>query len=240
MNLEQYVEHYRTPQAAVAVVAASKIALLVGISGAGKDTIKQKLLLRQGFSEIISHTTRPPRRNGGVAEQDGVDYYFISDDTAREMLEQGRFIEAKFVHGTVYGTSIEAVRSAAAHGIAITDLDVQGVEEYKDISDDVVAIFIVPPDYETWIQRLKKRYSTQEEFLAEWPRRRQTAIQELTRALEMPYYHCIINDDLDRAVEVTAEIALRDEDIFNQKDDEARLRARRLLGAILSTEAQDI
>lgn len=232
MNLETLVKNYTTPLSAIDVITASRIALLVGISGAGKDTIKQALLAQPDFSEIISHTTRLPRVNNGVKERDGVDYYFISDDTAKEMLEQGKFIEAKFVHGTVYGTSIEAVRQAAASGIAITDIDVQGVEEYKAISDDVVAIFIVPPDYQTWIERLRRRYDSDDDFMQEWPKRRETAIHELTRALEVPYYHCIINDDLKRATIVTAEIARREDDVFNQKDDEARLRARELLEEI--------
>ena len=148
------------------------------------------------------------------------------------MLEEGKFVEAKFVHGTVYGTSIEAVHRAAGSGIAITDIDVQGVEEYKDISDDVIAIFIVPPDYQTWVERLRRRYASDEEFVQEWPKRRETALSELTRALEVPYYHCIINDDLDRAIAVTSEIARREDDVFNQKDDEARLRARELLEEI--------
>ena len=232
MNLETLVKNYTTPISAVDVISASRIALLVGISGAGKDTLKQALLQQPDFSEIISHTTRPPRSNSGVSEQDGVDYYFISDDMAKEMLEEGKFVEAKFVHGTVYGTSIEAVRRAAESGIAITDIDVQGVEEYKDISDDVIAIFIVPPDYQTWVERLRRRYASDEEFMQEWPKRRETALSELTRALEVPYYHCIINDDLDRAIAVTSEIARREDDVFNQKDDEARLRARELLEEI--------
>ena len=105
-------------------------------------------------------------------------------------------------------------------------------EQYKDISDDVIAIFIVPPDYQTWVERLRRRYASAEEFMQEWQKRRETALSELTRALEVPYYHCIINDDLDRAIAVTSEIARREDDVFNQKDDEARLRARELLEEI--------
>ena len=239
-NLENLVANYKTPAAAVDVIESSRIALLVGISGAGKDTLKQALLHRAGFAEIISHTTRLPRKNGGIMEQDGVDYYFINDEKAAEMLQAGKFIEAKFVHGTVYGTSIEAVQQAAAQGIAITDIDVQGVEEYKDISDDVIAIFIVPPDYDTWVQRLRRRYVSEEAFMQEWPTRRDSAIHELSRALEVPYYHCIINDNLERAITVTTEIAQREDDVFNQKDDEARLRARQLLDEIIKREGQKV
>lgn len=228
MDLEQLIEDYTPPEAAAEVVGHTKITLLVGISGAGKDTIKRALLRRPDFSEIISHTTRQPRYNEGVLEKDGEDYHFISEEAAKVMLENGEFVEAKFVHGTVYGTTVDEVRRAAAGGVAITDIDVQGVEEYKRVSKDVIAIFVVPPDYGTWVARLKRRYATNEEFMREWPRRRATAIRELSRALELPYYHCVINDDLDRAVEVSAEIAHR-KDVFNRKDDLARIAARDLL-----------
>lgn len=228
MDLEYLIENYQTPEAAIEVINNTKIALLVGISGAGKDTIKRALLKQPDFGEIISHTTRKPRYNEGVLEKDGEDYHFVSEETARHMLQNQEFIEAKLVHGTVYGTTIQAVKEAGEKGIAIADIDVQGVEEYKAISHEVIAIFVVPPDYDTWLARLKRRYATKDEFLKEWPKRRATAIRELSRALELPHYHCVINDDLNRAIHVVSEIAHR-EDVFNRKDDEARLVARDLL-----------
>lgn len=227
-NLAHLIEHYRAPKEAAEVVARTKIALLVGISGAGKDTIKREVLKRPDFGAIVSHTTRPPRYNEGVLEREGAEYHFVSDETAHQMLTAGEFIEAKFVHGTVYGTSLKSIKEAAKKGVAIADVDVQGIEEYKAISPDVVAIFIVPPDYQTWVSRLRRRYATKEEFMKEWPKRRATAIRELTRALELPYFHCVTNDELSRAVHVVAEIAHRP-DAFTRKDDEARLVARDLL-----------
>lgn len=231
MDLQKLIEAYTPPAHAVEVIKHSKIALLVGISGAGKDTIKKALLRDPEFHDIVSHTTRPPRENEGVSETDGADYHFIDSDRARDMVTKGEFVEVKYVHGTVYGTSIAEVERASRDGIAVTDIDVQGVAEYKEVSNGVVAIFIVPPDYQSWIKRLKRRYTTNEDFLAEWPKRRDSAIKELTRALEVPYYHCVINDDIERAVEVTTEIARRP-DTFTRKDDEARLAARDLLQQI--------
>lgn len=231
MNLEQLIENYHPPAEAIKVIQTTQIALLVGISGAGKDTIKHELLKRPEFREIVSHTTRAPRANVGVMEVDGVDYHFIDIKKAQAMLEQGEFIEAKLVHGTVYGTSIQEVLSAGAQGIAITDIDVQGVSEYKEVSRAVLAIFVVPPDYDTWVSRLRQRYATEQAFLDEWPKRRDSAIKELTRALELPYYHCVINDDLNRATKVVAEMSQRP-DVFTRQDDEARIVARDLLEQI--------
>ena len=232
-EIENLITNYQPTESTVQLVRNTKIALLAGISGAGKDTIKKRLLKLPEFRDIVSHTTRPPRINNGSIEQDGVDYHFINQKIAEEMLQNNEFIEAKFVHGTVYGTSVAELKLAHDQNrVAITDVDVQGVEEYERLAPESIAIFIVPPDYQTWIERLKKRYATEEDFRTEWPKRRQSAISELAHALEVPYYHVIINDDLDRAVRVTEEIILRG-DIFKRQDDEARLAARGLLNDII-------
>jgi len=210
-SIEDLITNYQPTESTIELVKSTKIALLAGISGAGKDTIKKQLLKSSEFRDIVSHTTRAPRANNGCAEQDGIDYHFIDSQTAENMLQNNEFIEAKFVHGTVYGTSVAELRLAHDQNrVAITDIDVQGVEEYERLAPDSIAIFIVPPNSQTWIERLKKAY-----------------------ALEVPYYHVIINDDLERAIRVTEEIILRG-DVFKRQDDEARLVARNLLNDIIN------
>lgn len=232
-EIEKLIAEYQPVESTIQLVRDTKIALLAGISGAGKDTIKKRLLKLPEFRDIVSHTTRSPRINNGRAEQNGVDYHFIDQKIAEEMLLGHKFIEAKFVHGTVYGTSAAELKLAHDQNqVAITDVDVQGVAEYEQLAPGCIAIFIVPPDYKTWLERLKKRYATEEDFQAEWPKRHQSAIKELAHALEVPYYHVIINDDLERAVRVCKEIIERG-DLFSRKDDEARLAARNLLNDII-------
>lgn len=233
-SIEDLITNYQPTESTIELVKSTKIALLAGISGAGKDTIKKQLLKSTEFRDIVSHTTRAPRTNNGCAEQDGIDYHFIDSQTAENMLQNNEFIEAKFVHGTVYGTSVAELKLAHDQNrVAITDIDVQGVEEYERLAPDSIAIFIVPPNSQTWIERLKKRYATEEDFQTEWPKRHASAIKELAYALEVPYYHVIINDDLERAIRVTEEIILRG-DVFKRQDDEARLVARNLLNDIIN------
>jgi len=234
MNLEHLISSYQPTPTTIELVRDSKITLLVGISGAGKDTIKKHLLQKDDYRDIISHTTRPPRVNNGDLEQDGEDYHFVSLEAAYAMLESQAFIEAKLVHNTVYGTSVQEVRLAHDENkIAVTDIDVQGVEEYKQVSLDVVAIFILPPSYSVWRERLMQRYESSEAFDDEWQKRRTSAIAELQQALSVSYYHFIINDDLENSVRIADEIAHQG-DLFNRKDDEARLVARDLLEEILA------
>lgn len=232
-SLESLVNNYQPTAEAIRLVKDSRLVLLAGISGAGKDSIKRSLIEKNPlFQDIVSHTTRPPRQNNQKLEKNGVDYHFIDMGEAEEILRTHSFIEAKFVHGTVYGTSVSEVKNAYDEGkIAITDVDVQGVDEFKKIAPEAISIFVVPPDYETWLERLRARYNSDEEFHSEWPKRRASSVRELTHALEVPYYHFIINDDLERAVKVSQEIALR-EDVFYEKDNQARILARKLLEEI--------
>ncbi len=232
-HLKEIVDNYQPSEATKELVASARVALLAGISGAGKDTIKRALMgVNPIFHDIVSHTTRQPRQNNSTLEVDGLDYHFIDTETAQKMLKDLAFVEAKFVHGTIYGTSVAEIEKAKREGrVAITDVDVQGVGEFKQLAPEAVSIFVLPPSYEAWIDRLRSRYFSEEEFVSEWPKRRQSSISELKHALEVPYYHFIINDNLERAVRVSEDIILRD-DVFFEKDIEARILARRLLEAI--------
>lgn len=233
MELDKLAIDYHPDETAEVVVSASDTLLLVGISGAGKDTIQSKLLMKDGYHKIVTHTTRDPRANNGVMEQDGREYHFVSYQAMELMLKNHELIEVNKYGVNYYGTSIQEFRVANASGkVALGNIDVNGITAFKSLGDDAVrALFILPPNYDTWRQRLSSRYSSVEEFDQELPNRLGAAADELARALSVSYYHFIINDDLDRAVRVVDEIAHR-EDTFNRHDDEARLAARDLLDAI--------
>lgn len=206
-GLKQKLENYRPSAATIALVKDTPILLLVGVSGAGKDSIKQRLLESGNYHHIVSHTTRPPRENHGVPEQDGKEYHFITLAESEKMLDSGAYVEAKFYSGNVYGTSAAEIQAAHDDGkIALTDVEVQGVSEYMEISDKVCAIFVLPPSYEVWQQRLRSRYD--DDIDPEDIRRRiQAAKYELEEALHKDYFRFVINDDLDAAVEATNQIA---------------------------------
>ena len=228
-KIEKLIREYQPSESVRQLVIQTKIVLLVGISGAGKDTTKQRLMQSSEFADIVSYTTRQPRQNKGIWEREGIDYNYIDEATAARLLESHAFVEAKFVHGTVYGTGVKQVQDIRDAGkIAVTDIDVQGVDEYKKLSPGVVAIFLLPPNYQEWRRRLSVRYASQEEFDREWPKRYNSAIREITHALEVPYYHFVINDDIDETARIVREIASKP-DVYNRKDDEARLAARDLL-----------
>jgi guanylate kinase len=201
-EIQNLVKNYRAPMAAVTLVQSMPIALIAGIVAAGKDSLLKKLTETGHYARIITTISRAPRPH----EIDGVNYYFISPDQARDNLIQQKYFEAKLVHGRVYGTSTaELERIQAAHKIALADVDVQGVDEYHAAAgDNLTAIFVVPPDFATWQARWRGRGDTTD--TAEIARRTNSALMELRHALNQGYYHFLINDDLDRAAGAADEI----------------------------------
>lgn len=77
-----------------------KIFYVMGKSSTGKDTIFEELLKRKELDlhTILLYTTRPIR----AKETNGVQYYFVDDETLDEMERQGKVIELRAYH-TVHG-----------------------------------------------------------------------------------------------------------------------------------------
>jgi guanylate kinase len=207
-SLESKLAAYRPSAEAIHIVQNTKILFLVGVSGAGKDTIKHQLLQKDMYHHIVSHTTRKPRFNHGDLEKDGIDYHFVDIPAAEKMLHDHAFIEAKIYSGNIYGTSLAEVKRAHDEGhIAITDLEVQGVVEYKQMAPRVMAVFILPPSFSVWQARIGQRYAGQSIDSRDRARRLRTAYVELKHALETNYFHFVINDNLADAVEQVDHIA---------------------------------
>lgn len=206
-DLQQKLKNYHVPHQAIEAIQKTKVAFLVGVSGAGKDTIMQQLLATGKYHYIVSHTTRKPRENHGIPEQDGVEYHFINLEKAEEMLDNGEFIEAKMYSGNIYGTSVSEIQQAHADDkVAISDIEVQGVAEYEAVAPNVVPIFLLPPDYDTWQKRLASRYGT--DYSPEGMKdRMQTAKDELREALNKDYFEFVINRDLEETVRIVDEVA---------------------------------
>ncbi len=215
----------------VKLIKATPILLLVGPTGAGKDSLKDKLLLTGDYHHIISHTTRPPRINHGIVEQNGREYHFIDQAEAERMLTQKSLVEAKVYSGNLYGTSTAEIQAAHDEDkIAMTDIEVQGVAEYKTLDPNVMAVFLLPPDFETWQTRLQRRYGDVVDA-ADSRLRLQTALEEIEQLLNTNYYTAIINDDLDKTFEAVQTIAATHSH-QNLDDASARKVAKQLAGDI--------
>jgi guanylate kinase len=218
---------YEPDSSAKKLIKETPILLLVGPTGAGKDSLKDKLLETGDYHHIVSHTTRRPRINHGVLEQDGREYHFIDKAAAEKMLDDHAMIEAKMYSGNLYGTSVAEIRAAHDEGkIAMTDIEVQGVAEYKALDPGVMAVFLLPPDFKTWQERLQRRYGDVVD--ADDSRlRMQTALDELQQLLSTDYYVAVINNDLN-AVFKQIQTIVRSKTHTSPDEPQARAIAKQL------------
>lgn len=124
-------------------------------SGAGKSSLVKALLeLDSHLTVSISHSTRAPRGQ----EQNGREYWFVSEAEFRAMIERGDFFEWAEVHGNLYGTSRAGIEARMAAGQdVVLEIDWQGARQIKALFPNAITIFILPPSYEELLQRLHRR-----------------------------------------------------------------------------------
>lgn len=142
-----------------------KIILITAPSGSGKTSIVNHLMKKfPQLSFSVSATTRQPRRG----EQNGVDYYFISEAEFREKIHDKKFLEWEMVYeGKYYGTlKSDIERIWKENKIPVLDIDVQGaIHVQQQYPVNTIAIFIQPPSTEELKRRLKLRGSETDQSL---------------------------------------------------------------------------
>ena len=125
-------------------------------SGAGKTTLVNLLSKLKNFEVSISHTTRQPRPN----ELDKKDYYFISEDNFKRLIQNEEFLEYAKVFDNFYGTSRTPVIDNLNKGKNVLfDIDWQGADQIKNKKLDykLITFFILPPSKEVLFERLSNR-----------------------------------------------------------------------------------
>lgn len=176
-----------------------KIIILTAPSGAGKTTIKTKLLsaLPQHLSFSVSATTRKIRGN----EKEAVDYFYISEDDFKNKVSQHAFIEWEMVYpGLYYGTTMDEIqRIWGENKIPLLDIDVKGALNIKkQFGNNALSLFIEPPSLEILKQRLTNRGTDTPENIA-------MRIEKATIELQYrdQFDAVIVNDDLKTATDQT-------------------------------------
>ncbi len=174
---------------------SGKVIIISGPSGAGKSTICREVVRRlEDVHLSVSLTTRPP----GPNEQDGRDYWFVSEQEFRDRIERGLLLEYADVFGNLYGTPKDKVDEALESGRnVILEIDVQGGRQAKAAYPDAVMIFILPPDEKTLADRIGRRGRDSAEVIK---KRLEKANAEIAAA--KPYYdNMVINEDLEHAID---------------------------------------
>ena len=194
-------------------------------SGAGKTTISRRLLESDPTITLsVSATTRPKRPR----EVEGRDYFFVSEDRFRAMIENDEFLEHALVFEHRYGTPRHAIEAALEQGRDVLfDIDWQGTQQVSEKApNDLVRVFILPPSTEELERRLRQRAEDPEDVVRH---RMSKAADEMSHWPE--YDYIVVNRDIDESLArvqaiLTAERLKRERQI-GLRDFVEDLRARR-------------
>lgn len=205
-EFEGVLANYHISTQGKKILAKLKLVILCGPSASGRNTIISQLLKRGGYSFIVSDTTRKPREDNGLLEQDGVNYWFRSELEMLAELKAGDFLEAEIIHKQqVSGISLRELRRAYDAGlIAITDVDIGGFKNIVSTKLDTIAILILPPSFNEWVRRINERSELPEREIRN---RMETGRRIFAEAINNKQAIVIINDQLELTVNEVERLA---------------------------------
>jgi guanylate kinase len=173
----------------------TRLVVLAGPTAVGKGTVAAAV--RAGHPDVwisVSATTRKPR----PGEQDGVHYWFVSEEEFDRMIAEDELLEWATVHQVArYGTPRRPVEEALAAGRpALLEIDLQGARQVRETMPEALFVFLAPPSWEELVRRLVGRGTETE---AERERRLETAKVEL--AAEAEFDVTIVNREVRAAAD---------------------------------------
>lgn len=154
------------------------LCVVSGPSGSGKTTLCRAATAVEPVYYTVSCTTRPQR----PGEENGRDYFFLTEDEFVQRIADSEFLEHAQVHGRRYGTLKSQVLPALSAGQdVIMDLDIQGAALLRSCQDEairraLVDVFIMPAGIDELRARLAGRRSESE---AELDLRLRNAVAEM-------------------------------------------------------------
>jgi guanylate kinase len=179
----------------------SGVYIISAPSGSGKSTLVNRVrVIVPGLKFSISYTTRAPR----TGEENGREYYFVSQAEFEEMIRQDDFLEYADVFGNYYGTARRFLLEAEEERKdLLLDIDVQGAAQIKRRIPRAVSIFILPPNRQELEKRLRTRSLDAEPVIQ---RRLVTASREIENYDK--YDYILINDRLEESIDALKSILL--------------------------------
>jgi len=177
------------------------ILLLSGPSGCGKSSLLKAVYANlDNYYFSISTTTREPR----IGEQNGIDYYFVSQEEFKQDIKNDNFLEWAEVHGNYYGTSLKPINKALDEAkLVIFDIDVQGFEQViQKLNSITTTVFITTPTIKELAKRLYTRNTDSKDVIE---KRISNAKIEINYIDKYDYF--IVNDDLEIASKQLVSVA---------------------------------
>ena len=140
-----------------------KLIIITGPSGVGKGTVVKAILKKDiNIWLSISATTRKPRKG----EEDGKDYYFLSKNKFKQMIEDNKFLEWAEFAGNFYGTPLQYIKEKIDNGIkVILEIEVEGAFQVREKIPETLSIFLLPPSKDELEKRIRNRGTDNEESI---------------------------------------------------------------------------
>ena len=178
----------------------SRLVVLAGPTAVGKGAVSA--YIRENYPDVhfsVSATTRPPR----PGEQDGVHYYFVSDEQFDTMIAGRELLEWATVHNSYrYGTPRPPIDTALEAGRSVLlEIDLQGARSVRAVMPEARLVFLLPPSWDELVRRLIGRGT---ETPAEQQRRLDTARIELAAQDEFDFK--VTNHDVSQAAQEVVEL----------------------------------
>jgi guanylate kinase len=170
-----------------------KLFIISGASGVGKSTVLRKVMAaRSDLQFSVSATTRAPR----PGETHGVEYYFVTRQQFKDMIQAGEFLEHDAHMGNLYGTPRAQMEEKVRKGHVILDIEPNGAFNVLEKWPQAQLIFIAPPSMKELERRLRNRGDTPEDQIL---LRLKRATWEMSQSSK--YDLVVINDQADACAE---------------------------------------
>jgi guanylate kinase len=206
-EFREVLASYSMSERAQKALEGLHLVLMVAPFSSGRNTVIKHLIeTRDDYYFIISDTTREPQIRDNKKEESGVNYFFRTEEEMLADLRAGEFLEAAIIHELqVSGISVRELEKAKnSNKIAITDIEIVGADSVVKAKPDTKVIFLVPPSFEEWQERIASRGKLGDH---EMRNRLMSAAKEFEAALRHPYYQFVISDDIEQSASIIDSIS---------------------------------
>jgi len=194
------IDHYQPAPHVIDRLKRVRFVAVIGPTAVGKSTLIAAAMQRESSIHLVlNNTTRAPR----AGERDGIDYLFQTRAAMETRIAKGEYVQvAPSVLGELYATAPEGY---ATEGVAVMAVLAQAMPAFRALPfQSVRSIFITPPSWEVWQQRLEQHGFTPEQRV----KRLAEAARSLQFALDDTETQMIISADLDQAAADFVTLAL--------------------------------
>ena len=122
--------------------------VISGASASGKTEVAHIICKKYGLTRVITVTTREKR----IGEVDGVDYFFVSKDEFKKLIEEGKLVEYAEYNGNYYGSRKDQI--ADDHILVV---EANGLKAYIALNDPSIITFALTAEAKIREERMKCR-----------------------------------------------------------------------------------